>query len=106
MRTSAHNLMIERGRYIRPRISPDNRICSNCNSGEVEDELHFLINCTQYSKHRNTLYSNVRDGINNFDNLNDYDKFISLMSSQDFDVLLPLLKFTRDVFMEREASGM
>ena len=38
-RTSNHKLHIETG----PITLVENRICSNCNSKNVEDELHFLM---------------------------------------------------------------
>jgi ribonuclease BN (tRNA processing enzyme) len=41
-RTSNHKLHIETGRYTSPITPVENRICSNCNSKSVEDELHFL----------------------------------------------------------------
>jgi hypothetical protein len=40
-RTSNHKFHIETGRYTRPITPVENRICSNCNSKSVEDELHF-----------------------------------------------------------------
>ena len=40
LRFSAHKLAIEGGRYL--NISKHERICTACNSGEVEDEEHFL----------------------------------------------------------------
>ena len=38
-RTSNHKLHIETGRYTRPITPVENRICSNCNSKSVEDEI-------------------------------------------------------------------
>ena len=45
-RISAHKLAIEGGRYL--NIPKHERICAACNSGEVEDEEHFLLNCSLY----------------------------------------------------------
>ena len=56
LRTSTHNLEIETGRYIRPRIPPENRICKCCSSSAIEDETHFLLNCTAYTELRNDLF--------------------------------------------------
>jgi hypothetical protein len=41
-RVSAHNLEIEKGRYI--GVKTEDRICKLCNTG-VEDETHFLLQC-------------------------------------------------------------
>ena len=47
-RTSAHTLEIERGRYTVPKTLVCNRICRQCNDGLVEDEQHFLLECSNY----------------------------------------------------------
>ena len=46
LRISAHKLAIETGRYARPFIPSNMRKCLLCDTGEVEDEFHFLLNCT------------------------------------------------------------
>jgi hypothetical protein len=50
-RTSNHKLHIETGRYTRPITPVENRICSNCNSKSVEDEIHFLMYCPKFENH-------------------------------------------------------
>ena len=40
LRTSAHRLVIETGRYT--NIPRNERICKNCTNQEIEDEAHFL----------------------------------------------------------------
>jgi hypothetical protein len=45
LRLSSHSLLIEKGRYFRPKIKRENRLCSQCN--QIEDEQHFLIHCTK-----------------------------------------------------------
>jgi hypothetical protein len=42
-RISNHRLQIETGRYIKPKIVPEDRICEKCYSSEVEDEQHFQL---------------------------------------------------------------
>ena len=46
IRCSDHHLEIERGRHL--KIDQAKRICTNCCLGAVEDEKHFLIECTTY----------------------------------------------------------
>ena len=49
LRTSAHSLRIETGRYNLPTaILADKHICGHCTSQLVEDELHFLFDCDLY----------------------------------------------------------
>ena len=45
---SAHRLAIETGRQVRPKICKEERICKNCDLGEVGDESHFLLKCPLY----------------------------------------------------------
>ena len=40
LRASSHDLEIERGRYVRPKLNVDERLCLSCNV--VEDEEHFV----------------------------------------------------------------
>jgi hypothetical protein len=42
-RTSSHRLEIETGRY--QNIDRKDRICKNCNTGQIENEYHFLFIC-------------------------------------------------------------
>jgi hypothetical protein len=64
-RISNHRLQIETGRYIKPKIVPENRICEKCFSSEVEDEQHcfFLLNCGFYRNHRNKLFEVIKSRI-------------------------------------------
>ena len=51
LRISAHELMIERGRYT--NVKRQDRLCTHCK--DVEDELHFLDKCSLYKKPRDNL---------------------------------------------------
>lgn len=44
-RLSLHWLPIERGRYSKPRVPREERICTLCNSNDIADELHCLLKC-------------------------------------------------------------
>ena len=57
LRISAHELEIERGRYV--GLPREQRLCKNC--GVLEDELHFLDVCPAYDGLRERLFS----GLNN-----------------------------------------
>ena len=43
IRISAHNLTVEKGRY-----TGIPRICKVCNTGSIENEQHFLLECPAY----------------------------------------------------------
>jgi hypothetical protein len=53
IRIRGHNLEIEKGRYCKiPRIL---RLCKTCN--KIEDEEHFILECTLNSKLRTDLFA-------------------------------------------------
>ena len=37
-----HNLLIEKGRHLRPKIPLELRLCNNCDTGTIDDKIHFL----------------------------------------------------------------
>ena len=63
LRLSNHRLRIEQDRYVRPPIERAQRLCKVCESGEVEDEEHFLLKCAQLSGERKVLLDRVRPHI-------------------------------------------
>ena len=48
LRLSSHSLRIQTGRYGRNREERRERLCNVCNSGEIEDEFHFILKCKRY----------------------------------------------------------
>ena len=63
LRTSAHVLSIEKGRYT--NIPKQSRLCDCCKSGEIEDEIHFLVKCKTYSNIRNNFLNKLNQLFNN-----------------------------------------
>ena len=45
LRSGNHNLRIEIGRHSAPNLPENLRICKNCLSNEVENEVHILLHC-------------------------------------------------------------
>ena len=85
LRTSTHKLAIETGRYQRPVVPSNERLCKICNMGQVEDEIHFVTKCTAYSKHREVLLSEMN--LTNY-NRSPEEKFIKIMkTSKDTEVI-------------------
>ena len=52
-------LAIETGRYARPPVPVENRLCIVCNKNCVETEKHFLLDCPLYDDMRLILFYNV-----------------------------------------------
>lgn len=63
-RISNHKLQIERGRY--ENIPREKRICKLCDSGNVENEFHFVFTCQKYQQ----LRDNSNNILKNLFNLN------------------------------------
>ena len=91
LRISAHKLMIEVGRYS--NIPRNQRFCNKCNSGSIGDEIHFLINCEKFLNDRKSVYDLVESNVQNFTNLNDDQKFLYLLTSENIPVLNAVGKF-------------
>ena len=51
-RTGAQHLAIETGRWARPKLPRQHRVCSKCSCTVVEDEVHFLFECPAYVRIR------------------------------------------------------
>ena len=86
-RLSDHNLPIERGRYLKPKLSRDMRICNICKVG-VGDEFHVLFQC-QNNEVRN-LHDVFMARINiispQISKLQDNDKFLYFLRATDSDI--------------------
>ena len=53
-RLSSHCLAIETGRH--KKVPRDQRFCKICNSGDIEDEYHFIFKCQLYQNEREKLF--------------------------------------------------
>ena len=91
LRISNHNLAIEAGRHSGVEVS--HRICQQCDSGAIEDECHFVMNCSRYKDVRINFLKGVSAQNKNVSILNDKNKFIWLMSNEDKSVCRALAHF-------------
>jgi len=57
LRSGTNELLIEKGRWTGTKV--EDRICSHCNLNKIEDEEHFLTECTKYNHLRQHLYENI-----------------------------------------------
>jgi hypothetical protein len=62
-------------RYL--KLSVEQRICQLCHMN-VEDELHFLMNCDKLIHERVTLFRNISDIVPSFTTMSDVEKFMFL----------------------------
>ena len=80
LRLGILSLHIETGRYFRPRLPAEERLCKICNSGEIEDESHFLLKCQKYNFERHLLIHKLPNP-NTFFTLTDKDKLDLLLNN-------------------------
>ena len=87
IRLSSHKLYIETGRYN--NIERSDRICTYCNSGDIEDEFHFLLKCEFYTDLRNRFIKKY------YSKKPSMFKFIQLMKTVNKKELSNLAKFIK-----------
>ena len=106
-RISSHNLHIETGRYSRPNKTPVNeRFCHYCSSQAVEDEPHFLLDCSLYDIERKHLFDTVEQRVvSTFSSFPYEDKFIFLMSSVEPIVVDAMSKYIYISFQKRNMTA-
>jgi hypothetical protein len=101
-RTSAHKLYIETGRYAKPRLKPEQRICRLCSSSKVEDEIHFLTECQVFEKERQNLFNAVTLTNKHFWATSGESKLIWLMSNEDTPIVRATANFLHTCFEKRD----
>ena len=79
-RMSSHDLNVERGRYNNPITTINQRICTRCESNEIDDERYFLLHCNAMNNEREILLNSVA-AIINMQPTN--DMFLRIMTSRD-----------------------
>ena len=106
LRISSHRLQIETGRFTRPRKTPVNeRLCKFCNTGDVEDEEHFILSCPFYSNERASLYTKL-NSFSTFNSLSTQEKFHFIMSYNegDIEVLSHIIQFVNSCCEKRRMA--
>ena len=83
LRISNSKLMIEEGRHHNVPI--ENRICPLCKT-DIENEFHFVKECTQLHNLRQHLFESLTEIVPAFANMNTDDKFRFIMISYDYDI--------------------
>jgi hypothetical protein len=80
-------LKVETGRY--QNIPAELRLCVLCEENVVENEFHFMLQCSKYDNLRNDLYRHALAYFPEFNNVNDNEKIKLLMTDS-------LVKYTAE----------
>ena len=91
-RLSNHNLLIEKGRHMRPRLERNDRKCFNC-ADKIEDECHFVTECPLYIEERELLFDCCKQNCKNFNSLSRDQKFIFIFTNESESVAKALGRF-------------
>lgn len=99
LRISAHTLMIESGRYAKKQyIQRSERICKKCNSSNVEDEFHFLLQCSIYNEERRKFLKHISCFNKYFCNLTDTEKCQWLFIQENIQIIEIFASFVDKCF--------
>ena len=104
LRLSCHKLQIEIGRYTQKgkvRLLPEERLCTFCTNRKCEDEFHFIMECDLYEDKRRELLNVIQTLYPSFKNLDNYNKFRFIMSSDNEEIIYKLGKFITINFKKR-----
>lgn len=104
IRISAHPLAIEYGRYSKPPIPRDQRLCETCNA--VETEVHFLTDCTLYTTLRGKMFQAISSKCINFINLNNQNKAIFMLTNESKDTCCAVAKFCHGALETRKENSI
>ncbi len=89
-------LEIETGRY--KNLTREQRLCTLCNDGSVEDQIHFVFKCSVYNNIRSEFIETCKDRLTGWTILTDVGKITSLFKEQ------PRLfgKYVKKIFLQRK----
>ncbi len=80
LRTGSHRLQIELGRHSVPKVPIERRICTQCVNNKVEDEFHFVMECTRHADARRILITAAEIQFPAIRYLSEMERFKWLMS--------------------------
>ncbi len=100
-RISAHGMRVETGRF--KRIDKKNRTCIICNSKEIEDELHSMMECTEYRSFRKEYLYPILLELNNEHKLNAREQFVHILTTTNCDFIVNIAKFIQQAMVKRNS---
>ena len=95
--------MIEHGRYQIDHLPRENRLCPLCNSNQVEDAIHFLLQCNKYSVQRQALIDQINRIIPDFDKKLSPESIKLIMNSKGHHVNKLVMKFVSSCMKIRDS---
>ena len=75
-------LLLELGRYRRPKIPRSERHCTLCDMEEVEDELHFVFQCPRLAEARKPLLLKCEECWPGFGSVPEVERFSWIVNNE------------------------
>ena len=94
LRLSRHKFLVERGRWLKPKIQYTDRKCTLCNTTDIEDEYHIVMICENFKTLRRTYLKKY------YYNRPSMHKFVELMNTVNRKTLFKLMLFIKIIFKE------
>ena len=107
-RLSSHCLRIHKGRQERDNFgknTPSNkRFCLSCKSGQIDDELHLLSNCSTHNGERENMFSKIQQYLEpiQIHTLSPLELLNNILNSSNDSVLYEFCKFLSIAFRKRK----
>ena len=95
-------LRIETGRF--QNLELIDRKCMYCNVGQIEDEHHFIFHCSHYSHLRTPFLSKCSEIDENFQLLDDIEKFRFVLSNEL--IQTETANFAQEAFLFRKNTNI
>ena len=89
-----------------PKIPENLRTCDHCETGNIENETHFLFQCKLHNQIRNTLYNNIESRDQSFTKMNTKDAVLFLLNNVDPFFCKNLAFFIHESFKIRDVKNM
>jgi len=70
-----------------------------CNTAVVEDEMHFMLSCE-----RDDLFASIQESIPNINYMNNDDKFVYMMSGNDYDTSKSIIDYVNIAMGKRKVT--
>ena len=99
LRLQSNRLELVRGRYTRPKVPPDQRLCSSCNA--IDDEEHLITKCGVVADIRENTFKTMSENNQEFSNLSDSEKPHFFLHPPSYDSTLIIGHFITKIFKER-----
>ena len=107
LRISAHKLRIETGRYAKPnKILEEDRISLFCDLNKIEDEHHFMLECTLYNHLREEMMQKIIRLIPQFPLWPNVCQFLTLMNPKIYKMSEIISTYIYHAFMFRNSVNV